>query len=67
MYLLQVMSFLALNLENIAASTGHWCDIVLPSLLSQAYVSWLCVFVQSDAYPSVYKLFYLSDEGKKIV
>lgn len=66
MYLLKIMSFLGLNLENIAASTGHWRDIVLPSLLSQAYVSWLCVFVQSDAYPLVYKLFYLN-ESKNIV
>lgn len=51
MYLLKVIGFPGLNLENIVGSTEHWCDIVLPSALNRAYVLWLSVLVcvQSDA------------------
>lgn len=44
-YSFHVIGFLGLHLGNTVGSTEHWCDVVLPSVLSRVFVSWLCVLV----------------------
>lgn len=46
-YPFRVIGYFGLHLGNIVGSTEHWCDLVLPSVLSRVCFMVVCACVCS--------------------